>query len=153
MGLKTWNNGEKGEVVQAIIEANFKILGRHLNENVLSLSTEERSLLSSDYLSEGLIVYDKDLEVFMQYKNGKWDGISIGGSNSFVYSQDLAVSSWISGEISIPHSLHLVSNPCVQLYILQDGKYESVLGGIYIDNEYNVTLSTDLPFDGKVVIK
>lgn len=69
------------------------------------------------------------------------------------YTQDIDIVDWIDNSISILFSKHGVENPTVQLFIEDDGSFAPVLGGVKIDSEYNVTLSTDLPFDGKVVIK
>lgn len=73
MSLKTWNNGERAEIIKSIIESNFKLLGRHLPHNILALTTAERNVLSSDYLSDGLIVFDTTIQKWVQYKNGKMD--------------------------------------------------------------------------------
>lgn len=69
------------------------------------------------------------------------------------YTQNIDVDDWIDSSIAIPYSKHGVENPTVQLFVEDNGSFESVLGGVKIDSGYNVTLSTDLPFDGKVVIK
>lgn len=69
------------------------------------------------------------------------------------YTQNINADSWVDNIISIPFSKHGVENPIVQLFIENEGSFESVLGGVKIDSDYNVTLSTDLPFSGKVVIK
>lgn len=69
------------------------------------------------------------------------------------YTQDIDVGGWIDNSISIPFSKHKIENPIVLLFIENNGSFDAVLGGVKIDSEYNVTLSTDLPFDGRVVIK
>ena len=69
------------------------------------------------------------------------------------YTQNINADSWVDNIIYIPFSKHEVENPIVQLFIENEGSFESVLGGVKIDSDYNVTLSTDLPFSGKVVIK
>ena len=71
--LKTWRNGEKSEVIKKIIEDNFKILGKNLSHNMLSLSSVERNSLASDYLCDGLIVFDTTLKKWMQYSGGLWN--------------------------------------------------------------------------------
>lgn len=69
------------------------------------------------------------------------------------YTQDINVDDWIDNSIVIPFSKHSVENPTVQLFAENNGSFDPVLGGVKIDSEYNVALSTDLPFDGRVVIK
>ena len=69
------------------------------------------------------------------------------------YTQDINVDDWIDNSISISFSKHGVENPIVQLFVEDDGSFAPVFDGVKIDSEYNVTLSTDLPFVGKVVIK
>lgn len=149
MGLKTWLFGESSETVKQIIDSNFKILGRHLSRNMLSLSTTERELLSSDYLSDGLVVFDTTLKKWYEYKNGSWSPCFLGA-----YVEQLSSSTWSSNnEYYIPFTTHQKENPCVQLFILDNETYHPVLGGVEIDNEFNILLSTDLPFNGKVVVK
>ena len=69
------------------------------------------------------------------------------------HTQNIAVSDWTNNTISIPFSKHSIENPTVQLFIVYGNSFEPVLGGVEIDSDYNVTLSTDLPFNGKVMIK
>ena len=69
------------------------------------------------------------------------------------YTQNIDVSDWINNSISIPFAKHGIENPTVQLFITHDNSFKSVLGGVKINSDYNVTLSTDLPFDGRVVIE
>lgn len=146
--LKTWRNGEKAEIVQKIIENNFKILGKHLSHNILCLSTDEREVLSSDYLREGIIVFDTDINSWMQYKNGIWIDADLNKYVKIIKTED-----WIENKIYIPISDHHVKNPTVQLFILDGESYSTVIGGIHIENEHDVLLTSDMPFEGKVVIK
>ena len=69
------------------------------------------------------------------------------------YAKDISASEWIDNSITIPYNKHRVENPAVELFIKHEGSFAPVLGGVEIDSEYNVILSTDLPFDGRVVIK
>ncbi len=156
MSLKTWNNGEKGEVVQAIIEANFKTLGRYLSKNVLSLSTSEREGLNGDYLSNGLVVYDTDYKDWFEYTNNIWvrkpsNGGSGGSSEGFVF--DFSNSDWNNGALLIPYSSHLISHPTIQVFMLVEDSYESVFCDVSVDSAIDITLSTDFIFSGRVVIK
>ena len=69
------------------------------------------------------------------------------------YTQDIGTGDWTDNSIFIPFSKHGIENPTVQLFIKYDNSFNPVLGGVKIDSEYNITLSTDLPFDGRIVVK
>ena len=69
------------------------------------------------------------------------------------HTKDISVSDWINNNIFIPFSEHGIENPTVQLFVKSDDSFDIVFGGVKVDSEYNVTLSTDLPFDGRVVVK
>lgn len=150
--LKTWRNGEKAGVIQKIIENNFKILGRHLSQNVLCLSTAERETLSSEYLTQGLKVYDTTKKRWFSYNGVGWDEENWGEGSS-EYTMDIQTSDWSAGAIIIPYTKHLKRNPNVQLFMKNEDVYLAVMGGVEIDADYNITLSTDMPFEGRVVIK
>lgn len=147
MSLKTWRNGEEAEVVQKIIEYNFRLLGRHLPSGMLCLSSSERKVLSSDYLREGLLVYDTTENAWYKYSSGFW------GKCPTEYNRTISKTDWTNNEITINCATHLISNPTVQLFIRDGNSYSPVIGGIEVNNNYDIILSTDLPFDGKVVVK
>lgn len=149
MSLKTWRNGADASVVRKITEDNFKIVAKHLHQNMLSLTTDERLLLGREYLSDGLVVWDKDLKVYCEYvqSTGLWK------AHSTSYSLQFSEQDWVENTIHIPFANHGIKEPSVQMFILMDGLYQPVLGGVGIDTEFNITLSTDMPFDGKVVVK
>lgn len=69
------------------------------------------------------------------------------------YTRYIDVDDWIDNSISIPFKKHGVENPTVQLFIENNGSFDIVLGGVKIDSNYNITLSTDLPFEGRIVVK
>lgn len=69
------------------------------------------------------------------------------------YTQSIDSNDWIDNVISIPFSKHGIENPTVQLLIDNGGSFTTVIGGVKMDSEHNVILSTDLPFDGRVVIR
>ena len=69
------------------------------------------------------------------------------------YAQDIDVDDWTDNSIFVPFIKHGIENPTVQLFIESDDSYVAVLGGVKIDSDYNITLSTDLPFNGRVVVK
>ena len=69
------------------------------------------------------------------------------------YTQHIYTDDWVDNSISIPFIDHGVENPTVQLLIECDGDFAPVFGGVKVDSGHNVTLSADLPFNGKVVIR
>ena len=148
--IKFWRNGASGAEVKKIIDHNFNIVSKYLSKDIKALSTRERNLLSSDYLNENTLVFDTDEEQWYKYSNGNWIKTPVDDS---AYVQHIYKNSWTNNYIEILFAQHGVKNPLVQLFIEMDGSFIPVLGGVIIDSEYNITLSTDLPFDGKVVIK
>lgn len=149
MGLKTWINGAKGKVVKSIIDQNFKLLGRYLPNQMLTLKTSERLTLGSDYLSEGLLVFDSDEEAWFCYLNGKWQEKSFDTT----YTKEFSDTDWASGRIVIDFKTHLVSNPSVQIYMNSEGGDISVVGGFIIDDDNNIIIESDMSFSGRVVIR
>lgn len=69
------------------------------------------------------------------------------------YTQDINVDDWTDNSIFIPFSKHNIENPTVQLFIKDNDSFSPVFGGVKIDSEYNITLSTDLTFSGRVVVR
>lgn len=153
MSLKTWRNGADASVVRKITEDNFKIVAKHLHQNMLSLTTDERLLLGREYLSDGLVVYDKDLKTYYEYvqSTGLWKAQPKAESKS--YSLSFTEQDWNDNSLYIPFTDHAVSDPMVQIFMLVNGTHQPVMGGIEIDTNFNITLSTDMPFSGKVVVK
>ena len=150
--LKTWRNGEDAGIIKKIIDHNFRVLGSHLANNVLVLSKSERLSLTSDYLCDELIVYDKTDKCWYQYINKGWEVYD--PTPPSVCTFDFTKDSWAGDEISIPYSKHLIDNPTVCLYIKNGfGYFEEVYGGINIDDNYNIVIFSDITFDGKVVVK
>ena len=154
--MEIWRNGEKAGKVREIINRNFNILERYLPNSILALSTEKRLLLSSDYLRSGLIVFDTDFESWFKYNGQSWEDYDFPNTSNtnMNYVKIISVSDWDSTKsISIPFSEHSIPNPTVHLYILYNDIYEPVNGGYGIDDDFNIILSTDLVYDGKVVVK
>ena len=149
MGLKTWINGAKGVVVKSVIDQNFKLLGRYLSMQMLTLKTSERLTLGSDYLSEGLLVFDSDEEAWYRYLNGKWQKKSFDTT----YTKEFSDTDWANGRIVIDFKTHLVSNPSVQIYMNSEGGDIPVVGGFIIDNDNNIIIESDMSFSGRVVIR
>ena len=148
--IKTWRNGAKGSEVKSVIDYNFNLVSRYLSKDIKALSTKERNLLPSDYLVENTLVFDTDEKQWYRYSNGVWIKTSVDDG---VYTQDISEGDWESNTITISLNEHGIENPVVQLLMKNGNSFVSVLGGVEIDSGHNVTLSTDLPFDGKVVIK
>lgn len=151
MGLRTWRNGESGDVIQKIIEHNFKITGKYLSYQMMCMTTQARKLLTSDYLSEGLIVYDTTLRRWFQFNNLKWEPYEFSPDGCVI---EFSTSDWNENSINIPFAEHKKENPVAHLLIKVDSeKYMPVIGGITIDSNSNIILSSDLAFDGKIIIK
>lgn len=148
--IKTWRNGADAKEVREIIEYNFNLVSRYLSKDIKALSTQERNLLSPDYLNENSLVFDTDEIQWYRYSKGSWVKTHVGGDE---YTQDISVDDWVDNKIHILSTHHGIKNPVVQLLMESENSFIPVFGGVKIDSEYNVTLSTDLPFDGKVVIK
>ena len=148
--IKTWRNGASGGDVKNIIDYNFNLVSRYLTKDIKALSTKERNLLPSEYLSENTLVFDTDEKQWYTYSNRSWVKTSVDDN---VHTQDISIVDWRNNNISILFEQHGIENPVVQLLMKDGDSFIPVLGGVKIDSEYNVTLSTDLPFNGKVVIK
>lgn len=73
--------------------------------------------------------------------------------NERVFSKSFVSSDWIDGVIRINYSEHRISSPSPHVLMLHDGNYIDVQGGVYIDSSDNIRLETDIPYDGRVVIK
>lgn len=154
--IKSWRNGARGKEVKEIIDFNFNLLSRYLSKDIKALSTQERKLLSSDYLSENTLVFDTDEEQWYKYSKGSWIKTTVGSgdnTNDVAYAQNILVNDWADNNINISFDQHGVKHPLVQLFIEIGSSLVPVLGGVKIDSEHNITLSTDLPFDGRIVIK
>lgn len=153
--IKSWKNGASGGEVKNIIEHNFNVVSKYLSKDIRTLSTQERKMLSSDYLSEKSLVFDTDEEQWYKYSDGSWVKVFDNDSGDIVtYTKDISKSDWINNGISILFDQHGVENPVVQLFMANGDSFVPVVGGVKkIDSKHNVTLSTDLPFNGKVVIK
>ena len=69
------------------------------------------------------------------------------------YSKTFTASDWRNGTIYIDYYEHRFESPIIQVTMLYNGNYVDVYGGYYTDSNNNVYLQSDIPFDGKVVIK
>ena len=66
--------------------------------------------------------------------------------------KEFTTSDWASGVITIKYSEYNKLNPCVELYIKDNGRYSVVFGG-YTINDYGIELQSDMAYEGKVVIR
>lgn len=87
--------------------------------------------------------------------NYNFDAVSkaLAANERVEYIQNISANDWVNNSISIPFTKHCIKTPTVQLLVKDEDSFDIVLGGVNIDSEYNVILSTDLLFDGRVVIK
>lgn len=144
---KTWKNMDKASIVKGVIEDNFKTIWEQMPNNVKCVSTLQRLSMSTDHLSDGLIVYDTTQNKRYRYKNGAWE----------IYPESLtleiSVGDWVDGKISISHIDHKITSPTVNLFMSAGDDFCPVFGGVYINADGDITLKSDLAFNGKVVIK
>ena len=100
-------------------------------------------------------MFDTDEEQWYKYFDGSWVKTFVSdGGNAVTYTKNISKSDWTNNGISILFDQHRVENPVVQLFMMHGDSFVPVIGGVKkIDSKHNVTLSTDLPFNGKVVIK
>lgn len=61
-------------------------------------------------------------------------------------------SDWVNGTIHISYSQYQKTNPCVDLYIKSNNGYAFVYGGYEIKSD-GIELQSDMPYEGKVVIR
>ena len=71
---------------------------------------------------------------------------------SRMYVYDFKLSDWNNGKIVIDYSVYLRQNPCVDLYIKSENGYSLVYGGYEI-MQNGIELQSDMPYEGKVVIR
>lgn len=153
MKILTWKNGDKGYTVKDAIDTNFTNVSKYTSNEVRTMTTEERLLMPSEFYKKDSKVFDTTLNKWFRYDGNKWveDSFSENVSTK-KYIMNFLTSGWENNQISIPYDIHQVENPIVQLFLLHNSYYYPTLDGVNI-NEYNdVTLITDRPFAGKVVI-
>ena len=71
-------------------------------------------------------------------------------NNRWVYI--FTKSDWINGTIHLSYSQYQKLNPCIDLYIKNGDGYSFVYGGYEIKTD-GVELQSDIPYEGKVVIR
>ena len=176
--MKLWKNGAKAKSVREVILENFALLFKYFKHNILALTTEARTKLISDYIKNGVAVpndirvYDTDLEQWYKYTSSGWKKWSMVEDIRGIakYEKTFDVSSWIEEQMDaeqkmtmytqqISYDIHGYKNPDVSLYMYVSSRgnnalegYISVLGGVTITEDNTVVISSDRPFQGKVVI-
>lgn len=148
MAIKKWKNGDKGYEVQEAIDQNFNYLSNYISKSILFLSSKERYMLPSDFLKNGVVVFDKNLNECLEYYNGQWIRRPLSG-----YTKEIFETDWTENKITILFEEHKIYNPLVQLFIKTKNGYDIVDNSITIDSNCNIILYSDLAFQGKVMIK
>lgn len=150
--ISTWRNGAQANVVKSVIDENFNYLAKDIAKNIRAYTSSEIESMTDK--TEGLIVYNTTTGKWLKNNQGNWEDYFFPmESSDYAHSFNIGIASWENGQISISFDTHKIPNPCVKLYISYGGVYTEVLGGVSIDNTGNITLSTDIPFAGRVVIK
>lgn len=147
--MKMWENHDLAEVVYTVLENNFKEVGKYLPNNIKAVTTAERMSMSTTYLSDGLIVYDKTLKCWFKYISGKWSKYQFEGMR---YERDIFSDEWVNKTINIPFDEHQISSPTVHIYYNDGTTLSEMYGFSNITTDYDVILTTDKEFSGKVVI-
>ena len=121
--MDTWVNGAYGSEVKRVIDNNFDILDKRTEK------MNERMTEIDDYMS-----------------------------NISTLHRNFVASNWSFNEslkayiISIPYADYKKTNPFVEVYIKDDDGYSIVYGGCKIV-ENGVDLCSDIPYEGRVVIR
>lgn len=68
------------------------------------------------------------------------------------YVMDFKLSDWDNGTIFIEQSKYNKAYPCVDLYMKLNGTYSLALGGYSYSNG-GIELQSDIPYEGRVVIR
>ena len=150
--IGTWKNGAQAKEVKSVIDSNFQYVAKDISRNIRAYTESQISNLTEK--AEGLIVFNTTTGKWLQNIGGNWVNYMFPVANTDnAYSMSIGVATWENGNISIPFTAHGITNPCVKLYITHNGVYTEVLGGVVVDDIGNITLSTDMPFAGRVVVK
>ena len=74
------------------------------------------------------------------------------GELTYKWEYSFKESDWKEGKITIDYLQYKKINPCVDLYIKNTTGYLPVYGGYEI-NANGIELQSDMPYEGKVVIR
>ena len=122
--MDSWRNGAQSSEVKSIIDKNFDIL----DKRTIKINGDISKLIDN------------------------------GGSELNSLNIEFVASNWIFADnsktyvISIPYSDYNRENPCVEVYIKNEDDYSPVYGGYKI-GKYGIDLQSDMPYEGRVVIK
>lgn len=128
--MDTWVNGAKGSDVKKVIDNNFDVLDKRatkINERMAEINNHmdeiDRHMLNLDPLDRSFTASDWFFD-----------------ENSKVYI------------ISISSADYNKTNPCVEVYIKNEDSY-SLVYGAYKIVQNGVDLHSDIPYEGRVIIR
>ena len=122
--MESWINGAKGSEVKRAIDNNFDIL----DKRTIKINDDISKIMNSDISKSSPL------------------GIELPESN---WGFDEGLKTYI---ISIPYADYKKENPCIEVYIKNEDGYLPVYGGYRIV-EHGIDLQSDIPYEGKVVIR
>ena len=128
--MDKWENGAKGSEVKNIIDNNFTKL-------------DERTRVMNNHIGD----MDKHMAEIDKHMS-KLDPLD----------RSFAASDWSFDEnsklyiISILYEDYDKANPCVEVYIKNEDSY-SLVYGAYKIVKYGIELHSDIPYEGRVVIR
>ena len=70
-----------------------------------------------------------------------------------IFTKIFTVLDWEDGKITISYREHKIDNPNPHVSMEFQQDYVDVYGSVYIDKSGNVSILSDIPFDGRIVIK
>ena len=122
--MDSWANGAKGSEVKRVIDSNFDIL----DKRTAKMNDDISKLINSDV--------SKSTPLSIEFIKSEWSFVD--GSKTYI--------------ISIPYDDYNRDNPCVEVYIKESSGYSPVWAG-YTIGESGIDLQSDMPYEGKVVIR
>lgn len=122
--MDSWVNGAKGSEVKRVIDNNFDIL----DKRIIKINDDVSKLINSDV--------SKSTPLSIEFVASDWG-----------FAENLKTY-----VISIPYEDYERENPCVEVYIKRDSGYSPVWSG-YTIGEHGIDLQSDMPYEGKVVIR
>ena len=122
--MESWVNGAMSSEVKRVIDNNFEVL-------------DKRTAKIND-----------DILRLINNETSKLNPLSI----EFATSEWIFVDSLKTYIISVPYEGYNMDNPCIEVYIKNENRYSLVYGG-YTIGEQGIELQSDIPYEGKVVIR
>lgn len=142
--FKTWNYGEKSEIVKKILDTNFLKLSKYFGNQVRALTSEEMYALPSEYKTNDLVVFNTTEKSWHIFYNGSWKRMSL--------IIEFAEFDWFDGELIISSAECYNPHASIQTFLHNDEGDELVCVDVVVKNDGNVVIKSDIPFNGKVVI-